>query len=133
MMGCSGLDSPLNDNKAITAFNIATPYATGVITEATHTIAITVPYGTDVTSLTPTITYTGKSISPATGVAQNFTSPVTYTVTAADSSTRAYIVTVMRESSNAKAITAFNFASNTGAEFVAPMRASEFAAAAATN
>ncbi len=51
--------------------------------------------GTSVTSLTPSITHTGASINPAVGVAQNFTSPVTYTVTAADSSTKSYIVTVV--------------------------------------
>ena len=80
--------------KAITTFSFATPAATGTITEATHTIAVTVPSGTVITGLTPTITHTGTIISPASGVAQDFTSPVTYTVTAADSSTQAYTVTV---------------------------------------
>jgi len=111
MVGCSGLDSPLNDTKAITAFNIATPYTTGVITEGTRTIAITVPYGTDVTSLTPTITYKGKSISPASGVAQDFTSPVTYTVTAANGSSQAYVVTVTMDKNPTKVITAFDITS----------------------
>jgi formylglycine-generating enzyme required for sulfatase activity len=111
MVGCSGLDSPLNDDKAITAFNFATPYAAGVITEATHTIDITVPYGTNVTSLTPTITYTGKSISPASGAAQDFSSPVTYTVTATNGSPQAYIVTVTISLSSENTITAFNVTS----------------------
>jgi formylglycine-generating enzyme required for sulfatase activity len=98
----------LNSAKAITAFTFATPAATGVITEAAHAITITVPYGTNVTSLIPTITHTGASVSPASGTAQNFNNPVTYTVTAADSSTQTYTVTVT-ESLTAKAITAFNF------------------------
>ncbi|MDP3093612.1 MAG: S8 family serine peptidase [bacterium] len=83
-----------NPAKAITAFSFATPATTGVINEADHTIAITVPFGTNVTALVPIITITGASVSPISGAAQDFTSPVTYTVTAADSSTQAYVVTV---------------------------------------
>jgi hypothetical protein len=79
-----------NPAKDITAFSFTTPAATGIITGTA--IAVTVPYGTVVTSLTPTIIHTGASISP-TG-AQNFTSPVTYTVTAADGTTQDYTVTV---------------------------------------
>lgn len=96
IIGCGGGDSapPLSPAKAITAFRFASPAATGVITESTHTIAITVPSGTNVKALTPIITYTGASVSPASGVAQNFTNSVTYTVTAADSSTQIYTVTV---------------------------------------
>ncbi len=100
-----------NPSKAITAFNFKglTPNVTGTVNEASKTIALTVPYGTYVTSLVPTITHTGASVSPNTGVAQNFTNPVTYTVTAADSSTQQYTVTVTVAADPAKAITAFNF------------------------
>ena len=81
---------------AITAFNFneLTPNVTGTVDEVNKTIALTVPYGTNVTELVPTITHTGTSVSPNTGVAQNFTNPVEYTVTAADSSTQMYNVTV---------------------------------------
>jgi hypothetical protein len=51
-----------------------------------------VPFGTDLTNLAPTVTHTGASYSPAG--AQDFTGPVTYTVTAADGTTNAYTVTV---------------------------------------
>lgn len=53
-----------------------------------------VPYGTDVTSLLPDFTLsTRATISPS--VAQDFTSPVTYTVTAEDTvSTTSYDITV---------------------------------------
>ncbi|MDR0689271.1 MAG: leucine-rich repeat domain-containing protein, partial [Spirochaetaceae bacterium] len=44
--------------------------------------------------LVPTITRTGLSVSPASGAAQDFTGPVTYTVTAQNGSTAAYTVTV---------------------------------------
>jgi hypothetical protein len=61
----------------------------------TNTISLTVPYGTDLTSLAPTITTWGeRDVSPASGVAQDFSSPVVYTVTAADDSTKTYTVTV---------------------------------------
>ena len=87
-------DPALSSAKAITAFNFATPAATGIVTEATNTIAITVPFGTVVTALVPAITHTGASISPDTGVANDFSAPQTYTVTAADASTKEYVVTV---------------------------------------
>jgi ABC-type Fe3+-hydroxamate transport system substrate-binding protein len=92
--GSSATTPAASSAKAITAFSFANPAATGTITEATLTIAITVPFRTVVNALVPTITYTGASISPASGVAQDFTNPVTYTVTAADSTTQAYTVTV---------------------------------------
>ncbi len=84
-----------NPAKAITAFNFTTPAATGSINEITHTVTVNVPYGTGVTSLSPTITHTGASISPLSEVARNFENPVTYTVTAEDGSTQDYVVTVI--------------------------------------
>ena len=87
----------LSSLKAITAFNFASlaQEVVGVVDETNHTVSLTVPFGTNVTALVPTITISaGASISPNTGVAQNFTGPVTYTVTAENSSTQNYIVTV---------------------------------------
>ncbi|MCL1846371.1 MAG: right-handed parallel beta-helix repeat-containing protein [Coriobacteriia bacterium] len=78
----------LSTDKDITAFTLAGESATITGTS----ISVTVPYGTDVTSLTPAVTHTGASYAP-TG-AQDFSSSVTYTVTAADSTTKAYAVTV---------------------------------------
>jgi len=85
-----------SDAKAITAFDFKAldPDVTGVIDEGVKTITLTVPFGTEITALVPTIVHTGASISPASGTAQDFTSPVTYTVTAEDASTQAYLVTV---------------------------------------
>lgn len=97
--------------KKITAFDLADPAASGVIAEANHVISIPVPFGTDVTALVPTIAHTGASISPASGTAQDFTGPVTYTVTARDGSTQAYSATVLVMAESAKAITSFAFAS----------------------
>jgi len=90
------INAALSSTKAITAFdfNGLTLAVVGTIDETGKTIALTVPYGTAVTALVPTITITGSSVSPVSLVAQNFTSPVTYTVTAANASTQPYIVTV---------------------------------------
>jgi hypothetical protein len=57
-------------------------------------ITATVPYGTDLTALAPTISHSGESVAPASGAAQDFTNPVSYTVTAADDSSVSYTVTV---------------------------------------
>jgi hypothetical protein len=88
---------PLSSAKSITLLNFTslTPNVTGVIDETNHTISLTVPFNTNVTTLAPTIAISsGASINPNNNVAQNFTSPVTYTVTAEDGSTQNYIVTV---------------------------------------
>lgn len=84
----------VNTAKAITAFSI-TGQVSSTITGTN--IAVIVPYGTTITSLTPSITQTGASISP-TG-AQDFSSPVQYTVTAEDGSTQVYTATVTLGSS----------------------------------
>ena len=53
------------------------------------TITVNVPFGTDVTALTPEIEISaGASVSPASGEAQDFSQPVKYTVTAEDGITR---------------------------------------------
>jgi hypothetical protein len=90
--------------KAITAFSFASPAATGTINEGAHTIAVTVPYGTNVTALVASFTTTGASVkvgntAQVSGTTpNNFSSPVTYTVTADDASTQDYVVTVATSS-----------------------------------
>jgi uncharacterized repeat protein (TIGR02543 family) len=89
-----------NPAKALTSFSFASPAASGTITESAKTVALTVPFGTDVTALKASFVSTGASVKVGTvvqtsGTTQNnFTSPVTYTVVAADGSTQAYVVTV---------------------------------------
>jgi hypothetical protein len=78
-------------------------------------ITLTVPNGTDRTALVPTITQTGMSVTPASGVAQNFTSPVTYTVSAADGTSQAYTATISVAASATKDITSFVINGVTGA------------------
>ena len=59
-------------------------------------ISITVPPDTDTTSLVPTVSFTGTTLTPGNNVAQAFTegTGVQYTVTAGDNSTKIYTVTV---------------------------------------
>ena len=83
----------LYTTKSITSFTLAG--VTGVIDEISEAISVTLPFGTAISSLTPTLTQTGVNIDPK-GV-QDFTSPVTYTVAAEDGSTQSYTVTVTIE------------------------------------
>jgi hypothetical protein len=71
----------------------------------------------NLTGLSPVINHTGKSISPASGSAQNFSSPVSYRVTAEDGSTKDYAVTVYFAESG-KIITGFSFDSAPGGPIV---------------
>jgi hypothetical protein len=81
--------------KAITAFKFANFGTTDINGSINGTnIAVTVPSIVNITSLTPTIAHNGKSISPASGIAQDFSSPIQYTVTGGDNTTQNYTVTV---------------------------------------
>ncbi|HOU75373.1 MAG TPA: DUF5018 domain-containing protein, partial [Tenuifilum sp.] len=80
--------------KDILTFTIA-GQVSSVIDANAATVNVVMPFGTNVTSLTPTITVSQyANIEPASGVAQDFTNPVVYTVTAQDGSTKQYTVTV---------------------------------------
>ena len=103
--------------KAITTYSfVGFPGSAGIIDETAKTIAVTVPNGTDLTALIATFTTTGASVMVGTTVQtsgvtpNNFTTPVTYIVTAADATTATYSVTVTASSISAKAFTAYSFA-----------------------
>ena len=82
------------DSKEITSFSIASQVKSE-INESEHKITVTMLYNTDKTGLTPTIEINGASVNPASGVEQDFSSGVEYTVTAADDSTQVYTVSVV--------------------------------------
>jgi hypothetical protein len=89
--------NPASSAKQILSFvfEALEPPVYGEIDDAQGTILINVPTGTNLTALVPTISVSPfATVSPANGVAQNFTSAVNYTVTAQDESTKAYVVTV---------------------------------------
>ena len=90
------------------------------INSGLETIAVTVPYGANVTNLvaifttSPSITSikVGNTVQVSGVTPNDFTTPVTYVVTAQDGITiKNWIVTVTVAPSNAKAITAFDFTS----------------------
>ncbi len=104
-------------DKDITSFGFVSPAIKGSISGSN--IAVTVPFGTDVTSLVATFSSSGSSVS-VSGVSQvsgsstnNFSSTVSYTVTAADTSTKVYSVTVTIAASVNSAIVNGSFQSGT--------------------
>jgi len=81
---------------------------TGVITGTA--IALEVPYGTAVTSLTADIEVSAEAgVSPAGGTSTDFTSPVSYTVTAENGDTQIYTVTVTAAMNSENVILSFSF------------------------
>jgi hypothetical protein len=96
--GSSGDVAQTNSSQAITAFSING--TTGVIDTTAKAIGLTLPFGTSVTALVATFSTPGAGVTVG-GVAQmstittnNFMSPVTYQVVAADGSSTTYLVTV---------------------------------------
>lgn len=82
-----------HDEARILSFVINGQYM-GVINQTAHTISVQVPAGSSLSSLTPTITTTdGATLTPASGVAQDFTTPVDYTVSY-NTASLTYTVTV---------------------------------------
>jgi hypothetical protein len=78
--GTMSVDSTATD---ILAFTLPQQTAPGTINTGNHTVAIQVAHGTNVTSLTPTISLSyGATIAPTSGTVRNFTTPQIYTVTA---------------------------------------------------
>ena len=107
----------LSSEKDILSFVLAEQTGPAVIDNINHTVDIEVGYGTDVSNLIPTITVSPNAlISPASGVAQDFTNPVTYTVTAEDLSTQNWVVTVTvaAGASSEKDILSFSLPQQTG-------------------
>jgi hypothetical protein len=104
--------------KAITTYSLAG--VTGSVNESTKAISVTMPFGTNVTALIATFTNTGTGVkvgatTQVSGTTPNdFTSPVAYTVTAGDSTTATYTVTVTVAPNFAKALTAYSLAGTTG-------------------
>ena len=85
-----------DNEKSILSFTIDD--REGEINEVAKTVLLYMPEGTDVTQLVPTIEVSeGATVSPASGEAQDFTTPVAYTVRAQNGTTAVYRVTVLEE------------------------------------
>lgn len=90
--------------KEITAFKLSNlQIGDAVINTTASTISISMPISEDITSLTPvTLTLSPyASVDPLPASAHDFSSPVTYTVTAQDNSTKIWTVTVVKIDPNA--------------------------------
>ncbi len=76
-------------------FEGLTPTVNGIILAARDSVKLVVPQGTSVTALVPSITLSpNATVAPLSGVANNFSTPQIYTVTAQDGSTRVWKVEV---------------------------------------
>lgn len=85
----------LSNEAEILSFSLANQTGPATINSGAATVSIEVANGTALTNLSPTITVSANaSINPASGVSQDFTSAVNYTVTAQDASTKTWTVTV---------------------------------------
>ena len=86
--------SVLHDEARISQFVINDIYQ-GAIDQQAKTITVYVPGSVDITSLVPTITFSANaSVTPGSGVPQDFSQPVTYKVTN-NSAESIYTVTVI--------------------------------------
>jgi eukaryotic-like serine/threonine-protein kinase len=83
------------DNSSITPVDIA-----GQI--GSDTITVTFDEGVNLANVTATVTFAGASVSPLSRSPQNFTNPLSYTVTAEDGSTKRYHIKVNRVAGNAR-------------------------------
>lgn len=92
------LDEP-NHAAEIESFSFAEQTGAAVIDSDNGTINIEVQWDADITDLAPIITLSGgATVSPESGVSQDFTNPFTYTVTAEDETTiKTWEVTVTKQ------------------------------------
>lgn len=87
--------STQSSEKDITSFSIPDQLSDAVIDVTAGTVTVLMPNGTNLTNLTPAIVVSpGATVNPLSDAAQDFTNPVTYTVTAQDASTKTWTVTV---------------------------------------
>jgi eukaryotic-like serine/threonine-protein kinase len=89
----------LSDSKSITSFVFKAANNPGLSADLTgvigaDTIVIYADSTASLSGLIPTITYTGVQISPDSGIKEDFSNPVTYTVTAQDKTQKLYTVIV---------------------------------------
>jgi hypothetical protein len=85
-----------NSNKLIISFNLLlNPKVIGIIDETNSTVTLNVPYGANIKKVLPEVVVSpGDTLSPISGMPQDFTTPLTYKVTAQDGSIQNYKVIV---------------------------------------
>ncbi len=91
----------LSSEKNILSFTFTIEGTTYSSTISNTTITAQLPEDTNLITLTPTITFSkGATVTPNSGVAQDFSKEVSYTVTAEDKSTKIYKVLVTKKEKN---------------------------------
>ncbi|MBI9066475.1 MAG: lamin tail domain-containing protein [Salinivirgaceae bacterium] len=95
-IGFHSAEVVLSDATDILSFNIEYQLEEEDINAETHTVDIKVLFGTDISNLIPIFTISdGALASPSSGVAQNFSAPFEYLITAEDgTTTQIWTVTV---------------------------------------
>jgi Pectate lyase superfamily protein len=83
----------LSNSGLISKFTIPSQIGATVIDNTTHTISVVMPNGTNLAALTPTLT-PDNSVRFISGITNNFSSPVNYTVTTVDGTNIVYTVNV---------------------------------------
>ena len=102
--------SPISEENNITNFDVPNQVGEETINNTEHTVTLDVEAGTDVTTLIPTIEIsTNATIDPASGVSQDFTTPVEYTVTAENGDEQIWTVTITVLPTNINDISQNNF------------------------
>ena len=87
------LPAPSGEND-ITAFTVEGQVGDSAIDTGAHTVKLHMPHGTDVTALTPDITVSAEAtVDPVKETPRDFSSPLTYTVTAQDGTKQVWTVT----------------------------------------
>ena len=86
-----------NTQKNIEHFTVPGQIGDTVIDQINHTVRFEMPFATPVTALTPTLVLSVEaSVSPISTAQVDFSQPQTFTVTAQDGTSQAYIVTCIR-------------------------------------
>ena len=126
--------SPAATANALTFFGFVAGDNPGLVADATGTVAtdavdVVVPAGTDVHALVATFQTTGMHVQiggveqHSSETANDFSSPVTYTVIAGNGNAHAYTVTVTLAASGSKDLTAFAFLDATNSALSADVTA----------
>ncbi len=97
-----------NTANDMTGFVVENQVGTPVIDTTNHSVTFHMPYGTDVTTLTPVLTLSAEAVvSPESGVSRNFTAAQSYIVTAKDNTTQVWTVNCVVDKNTANDITGF--------------------------
>lgn len=114
IISCSpkDLDPPKSSAKSILSFSFNTfnPVINTEIDSVQRLITATLPIGTPIINLVPSISISPKAtISPLPDIPQDFSKPLIYTITAEDGSSQTYTVNVSVMKSSSKTIKSFTF------------------------